>query len=148
MNSSLSLTLLCNAIWRVGCPRPTKCHTLSNKSIQLDFSLITLHFSLTMARRHNLPSHYNWILHSSLFTLHLTLLSDMNNFKIQPYTKKELALLYFPSADPHVAVNRLMMWIKRCQELHHTLVEQGYKKNVKWLSAREVGMIVRWLGEP
>ena len=65
------------------------------------------------------------------------------NFNIKPYTKKELALLYFPSTDPHVAVNRLMMWAKRCPELHHALVEQGYKKNVKWLSTREVEMIVR-----
>ena len=72
----------------------------------------------------------------------------MKNFKLQPYTKKELALLYFPSTDPHVAVNRLMMWVKRCPELHHALVEQGYKKNVKWLSTREVEMIVKWLGEP
>ena len=70
------------------------------------------------------------------------------NFNIKPYTKKELALLYFPSTDPHVAVNRLMMWVKRCHELHHALVEQGYKKNVKWLSTREVEMIVKWLGEP
>ena len=70
------------------------------------------------------------------------------NFNIKPYTKKELALLYFPSTDPHVAVNRLMMWVKRCPELHNALAEQGYKKNVKWLSTREVEMIVRWLGEP
>ena len=70
------------------------------------------------------------------------------NFNIKPYTKKELALLYFPSTDPHVAVNRLMMWAKRCPELHNALVEQGYKKNVKWLSTREVEMIVRCLGEP
>ena len=28
----------------------------------------------------------------------------MTTFPIQPYTKKELALLYFPSATPHVAL--------------------------------------------
>lgn len=41
----------------------------------------------------------------------------MNDFKIQPYTKKELALFYFPTADPHVAVNRLMSWVNRCKPL-------------------------------
>ena len=57
---------------------------------------------------------------------------------LQPYIKKELALLYFPSTNPHVAVNLQMMWIKHCPELHHELVEQGYKKNAKWLLPREV----------
>ena len=89
---------------------------------------------------------------SSLLTLRSslnnTLRSSLKDFSIKPYTKKELALLYFPATDPHVAVNRLMTWVKRCPELHHALVEQGYKKNVKWLSTREVEMIVRWLGEP
>ena len=128
--------ILCNAIWRVGRPRPTKCHTLSSKTLTMHriVSICCLCYG-----EGAIASHF-------LFT-YLSL-SNMNNFKIQPYTKKELALLYFPSADPHVAVNRLMMWIKRQPELHHTLVEQGYKKNVRWLSAREVGTIVRWLGEP
>ena len=46
----------------------------------------------------------------------------MNDFKIQPYTKKELALFYFPTADPHVAVNRLMSWVNRCKPLHKALL--------------------------
>lgn len=36
-------------------------------------------------------------------------------FRNLPYTKKELALIYFPFSDPHVAVNRLMGWVKRCK---------------------------------
>ena len=68
----------------------------------------------------------------------------MNNFKIQPYTKKELALLYFPTAEPHAAVNRLMSWVNRCK----SLLDQGYQKTSKWLSPREVKLITEHLGEP
>ena len=37
----------------------------------------------------------------------------MDEFKVRSYTKKELALFYFPEASPHTAVNRLMRWINR-----------------------------------
>ena len=74
--------------------------------------------------------------------------SNMNKFEIQAYTKKELALLYFPSAEPHTAVNRLMSWVKRCKPLHMALIAQGYKKTAKWLSPREVALVVEHLGEP
>ena len=72
----------------------------------------------------------------------------MTTFPIQPYTKKELALLYFPSATPHVAVNHLMSWIRRCKPIHDALVDQGYRKTTKWLSPREVKLITEYLGEP
>lgn len=72
----------------------------------------------------------------------------MNDFKIQPYTKKELALFYFPTAYPHVAVNRLMSWVNRCKPLHKALLDQGYQKTSKWLSPREVKLITDHLGEP
>lgn len=52
----------------------------------------------------------------------------MNDFKIQPYTKKELALFYFPTADPHVAVNRLMSWVNRCKPLHKALLDQRLER--------------------
>ena len=31
----------------------------------------------------------------------------MNEFTIRSYPKSELALLYFPESDPHVALNHL-----------------------------------------
>ena len=70
----------------------------------------------------------------------------MNKFEIQAYTKKELALLYFPSAEPHTAVNRLMSWVKRCKPLHMALIAHGYKKTAKWLSPREVALVVEHWG--
>ena len=73
----------------------------------------------------------------------------MQQFTIRSYTKSELALLYFPTtSDPHVAVNRLMSWIHRCQPLLAALQAGGYRKTAKWLSPREVRLIVDHLGEP
>ena len=56
--------------------------------------------------------------------------------------------MYFPTATPHVAVNRLMSWISRCKPLHDALVDQGYRKTTKWLSPHEVKLITEYLGEP
>ena len=36
-------------------------------------------------------------------------------FKIKSYSKAELAMLYFPDSDQHVAVNHLMRWIYGCK---------------------------------
>lgn len=72
-----------------------------------------------------------------------------DSFEIRPYTKKELALLYFPLvSDPHVAVNRLMSWIARCRPLLASLQGGGYRKTAKWFTSCEVRLIVEHLGEP
>lgn len=73
----------------------------------------------------------------------------MNNFTIRAYSKKELALLYFPeSSTPHVAVNHLIAWIKRCRPLMQELEESGYHRVSKYFTSREVRMIISHLGEP
>ena len=73
----------------------------------------------------------------------------MKSFTIRAYTKKELALLYFPnSSTPHVAVNHLISWIKRCRPLMQELEESGYHKVSKFFTSREVRMIISYLGEP
>ena len=41
--------------------------------------------------------------------------------KIRSYSKKELALLYFPDSHPHTASNHLMRWINRNRELCQAL---------------------------
>ena len=41
------------------------------------------------------------------------------------YGKAELAMLYFPTATPRVALNRLVRWINRCPELKQSLCS-GY----------------------
>lgn len=73
----------------------------------------------------------------------------MENFNIRAYTKKELALLYFPTAQsPHTAVNHLMAWVRRCTELTRKLEAMGMQKRAKSFTPREVRAIVEYLGEP
>lgn len=70
-------------------------------------------------------------------------------FQIRCYTKKELALCYFPAtSNPHTAVNHLMAWIRRCRPLSAALAEAGYEKSVKVFSPKEVRLIVEYLGAP
>lgn len=72
-----------------------------------------------------------------------------NEFKIRAYTKKELALCYFPqSENPHSAVNRLIVWVNRCAPLKAALEARGYRKTAKWFNPLEVRLIVEHLGEP
>ncbi len=69
-------------------------------------------------------------------------------FKIRPYTKKELALMYFPDSSPRTAVNHLMAWIRRCKQLWQQLHAIGYQPTCKAFTPREVRTIVEQLGEP
>ena len=73
----------------------------------------------------------------------------MQQFEIRSYSKKELALLYFPTAaTPHAAVTHLMSWIRRCAPLAAELEKHGSRKTAKWFIAREVRLIIHYLGEP
>ena len=69
-------------------------------------------------------------------------------FVIRPYTKKELALCYFPYSKPHTAVNHLMAWIRRCTQLWTQLQATGYETKNKSFTPRQVKAIVEELGEP
>lgn len=71
------------------------------------------------------------------------------DIKIRACGKSELALLYFPTANSsHTAVNHLMAWVKRIPELVEGLQKQGYRKTAKYFTAREVQLIVDFLGYP
>ena len=71
------------------------------------------------------------------------------DFVLRPYTKKELAMRFFPdTACPRTATAHLVRWIKRCTPLSRQLEACGYRNTAKWLSAREVRLIVEYLGEP
>ena len=71
-----------------------------------------------------------------------------DSFPIRAYTKKELALCYFPHATPHAAINRLREWMARNRQLMDELEGMGYEKNSRWLSPRQVEVILGHLGEP
>ncbi len=72
----------------------------------------------------------------------------MEAFKIRAYSKKELALMYFPDSQPRTAVNHLMAWIRRCTSLWQQLQGMGYQTTCKAFTPREVRAIVEQLGEP
>lgn len=72
----------------------------------------------------------------------------MDDFKIRPYTKKELALMYFPDSNPRTAVNHMMAWVRRCTPLSEQLEAAGYEKSSKGFTPRQVRMIAEHLGEP
>ncbi|MBO5314148.1 MAG: DUF4248 domain-containing protein [Prevotella sp.] len=69
-------------------------------------------------------------------------------FKIRAYTKKELALCYFPNSNPRTAVNHLMAWIRRCSSLWQRLQSMDYCVTSKDFTPRQVRAIVEELGEP
>ena len=73
----------------------------------------------------------------------------INQFEVRSYTKKELALAYFPNVtDPHIATNRLMRWIVRNTELMEQLEKHGYQKQFRFFTPAQVRLIVYYLGEP
>ena len=72
----------------------------------------------------------------------------IEDFKIRMYTKKELALMYFPESMPRTAVNHLMAWIRLCTPLWNELLKMGYCKTSKSFSPKQVKAIVEYLGEP
>lgn len=72
----------------------------------------------------------------------------MSDFIIRPYSKKELAVLYFPHLLPHSAVNHLMSWIYQADDLLEKLKAAGYQKSSKMLTPRQVQIIVDDFGEP
>ena len=72
----------------------------------------------------------------------------METFIIKAYTKKELALMYFPDSMPRTAVSHLMAWINRCNPLAELLQTTGYLPTNKAFTPRQVKAIVEHLGEP
>ena len=72
----------------------------------------------------------------------------MHPFIIKSYPKSELAMLYFPDSDPHVALNHLNSWIHRCAPLANALKGCHQSCHAKFYSAQAVRHIVEFLGEP
>lgn len=62
--------------------------------------------------------------------------------------KSELALLYFPLSNPETAIRHLMRWIKLCTQLVESLRATGYRTSQKVFTARQVALILEYLGDP
>ena len=68
--------------------------------------------------------------------------------KINSLSKAQLAQLYAPDLAPISAVNRLMKWLKRDEGVMQQLAALGYSKCNKVFTARQVQVIIDYLGEP
>ena len=68
--------------------------------------------------------------------------------EITSYPKSELALMYFPKSDPHVALNHLNYWIKGCRDLVDDLAGCHQSRYAKYYSKEAVKLIVDYLGDP
>ena len=72
----------------------------------------------------------------------------MEPFVIRAYSKKELALMYFPDSTPETAVKHLMALIRRNDMLWDELQEMGYYPRSKTFTPRQVQAVIDWLGAP
>ena len=61
------------------------------------------------------------------------------------YGKAELAMLYFPTATPRVALNRLVRWINRCPELKQSLCSGYAGQFSHFYTRQQVAEIIKFL---
>lgn len=70
-------------------------------------------------------------------------------FCVRCYDKVELAKMYFPKLSDPVSVAKLRRWIRNCTPLMKELEAEGdFYPRLKMYNAREVRLIVRYIGEP
>ena len=69
-------------------------------------------------------------------------------FTIRCYNKVDLATIYFKELSPNIAVAKLRRWIHNCQDLMEEIDHGDFHPKSKTYTAREVRLIVRYLGEP
>ena len=72
----------------------------------------------------------------------------METFKLQSYTKVDLAQLYSPHSGGATALQTLYRWMRRNESLMSELQAVGYNKYRHSFLKQEVGIIVKYLGEP
>ena len=72
----------------------------------------------------------------------------MEHIEIKRYTKKELALLYFPNSSPVTARKHLIRWIMRNPKLMEELYAANYSLSDQYLTKEQVEIIFRYIGPP
>ncbi len=74
---------------------------------------------------------------------------DTADFRIRPYSKQELAGMYFPEVeDPDRAVRKLRYMMHVNRPLMDELNQLGYNARCRYFTARQVGLLVHYQGEP
>lgn len=69
-------------------------------------------------------------------------------FPVRTYAKSELAHLYLPGICLRSALRTFSSWMKRNAELSESLQKYGYRERSKFLTPKQVELIVGFLGEP
>ena len=69
-------------------------------------------------------------------------------FSVRCYDKVELARMYFPKLSNTVAVAKLRRWVHNCAPLMKELLLGDFHPKLKMYNAREVRLIVHFIGEP
>ncbi len=64
------------------------------------------------------------------------------------YTKKEIAMAYFPELGYRGAIKHLMSWINENKTLYDNLHLIGYTDNQRVLTARQANAIFEAIGKP
>lgn len=73
---------------------------------------------------------------------------DLRPFLIRTYSKEELSMLYNPTQCVTNALKTLSTWIRLNKPLCQELEAVGYNKFRRSFTPREVGLLVKYLGEP
>ena len=73
---------------------------------------------------------------------------EETKFIVRCYDKIELARMYFPYLSHPVSVAKLRRWMRNCHPLMDELLAGDFHPKLKMFSAREVRLIVHYLGEP
>ncbi len=84
----------------------------------------------------------------AIFVFDFQPLNNFETMNIQPMTKKQLALAYAPGLSVGGAANRLCHWLHYNPRLMDELRQTGYRESQHLLTARQVEIIFRHLGEP
>lgn len=72
----------------------------------------------------------------------------MYDVEILPISKGELAMMYSPQLSQRSATRRLALWIDMNPKLVDALARVGYRKTLRVFTAKQMELIVEYLGEP
>ena len=73
---------------------------------------------------------------------------DNKIFELRTYGFCELAQLYFPHVTKKSASRMLSLWIQASKELQNKLTEASWKKRSKYLTPKQVKVLVGHLDAP
>lgn len=74
--------------------------------------------------------------------------TEIREWPVRPYSKRELATAYAPDISPVSALNRLAEWIRLNRRLSGELMETGYRPRQRLFTSLQVELIFRYLGRP